>query len=379
MRKLLLPDRADVLDDGRFHHRLLAGVQHAGDRDRHAPHGVELRHQPADAFGAARIRIGADRADQLGQHVIGLEEALGAGTLIGELARRLLPGAVDLAEHVILRHEEVGEDDLVELVLAGDLADRVHLDARLLHLDQKLGQAVTAVFLGRLRRPEDRDHVVGDMRRRGPDLGAVDEIAAVGLGRARLRGEQVGAGVRLAHADRKADLAAADARQDVHLDVFRGVFQQHRPALAVGDEEAPRRRVGDAHLLGHHVTFEEGALLAAIFLRPGHAEPALGADPAGKFRRVGVFAVGLVRIEGAGGDFLGEEGAHFLAQLLALLGQADRIETEGSGHVFRLPDQREATSGHNSSAPRLATSLPSSTAQWLSEPKSSRQASARSE
>src|SRR5665647_3082652 len=42
-----------------------------------------------------------------------------------------------------------------------------------------------------------------------------------------------------------------------------------------------------------------------------------------------------------------------------------------------VSDQREATSGHNSSAPRAATSLPSSTAQKLSEPKSSRQASAR--
>ncbi|MFK4511280.1 hypothetical protein ABIF81_006458 [Bradyrhizobium daqingense] len=164
-----------------------------------------------------------------------------------------------------------------------------------------------------------------------------DEIAAVSLGRARLRGEQVRAGVRLAHADGEADLTAADARQDVHLDVFRRVFQQHRPALAVGDEEAPRRRVGDAHLLGHHIALEERAFLAAIFLRPGHAEPALGADPAGKFRRVGVFAVGLVRIESAGGDLLGEEGAHFLAQPLALLGQADRIETEGSGHCCLVP------------------------------------------
>jgi len=34
----------------------------------------------------------------------------------------------------------------------------------------------------------------------------------------------------------------------------------------------------------------------------------------------------------AGGDFLGEEGAHFLAELLALFRQADRIETEGCGH-----------------------------------------------
>jgi len=114
--------------------------------------------------------------------------------------------------------------------------------------------------------------------------------------------------------------------------LFGGVFQKHRAALAVGDEEAPGRCVGDAHFLGHDITLEERALMAAIFLRPCHAEPALGADLAGEFRHVGVFAVRLVRIESAGGDFLGEKGAHFLAQLFAFGRQADRIETEGCGH-----------------------------------------------
>jgi hypothetical protein len=49
--------------------------------------------------------------------------------------------------------------------LPGDLADRIHLDTGLLHLDQELRQAVAAVFLGRRRRAENRDHVVGDMGR----------------------------------------------------------------------------------------------------------------------------------------------------------------------------------------------------------------------
>ena len=239
---------------------------------------------------------------------------------------------------MIVRHEIVGEDHFVEFILTGDLADRVHLDARLLHLDQELGETVAAVLLGWRRGAEDRDHVVGDMRRRGPDLGAVDEVAAVGPGGARLCREQVGAGIRLAHADGKAQLAFADARQDIHLDMLGRIFQQDRAALAVGDEEAPRRRVRNAHFLGDHIALEEGAFLAAILLRPGHAEPAFGSDAAGEFRRIGVFAVGLVRVEGAGGDFLGQERAHFLAQLLAFFRQADRIETEGCGHrVSRFP------------------------------------------
>ena len=172
---------------------------------------------------------------------------------------------------------------------------------------------MAAVFLGWRGGAENRDHVVGDVRRRRPYLGAVDQKTTVGLGRLGLGREQIGAGIRLAHADRKTDFAAADARQDVHLDVLGRVFQQHRAALPVGDKETPRRRIGDAHFLGHHIALEEATFVAAIFLRPGHAEPAAFADPARKFRRVGVFAIGLVRIEGACGDFVCKERAHFLA------------------------------------------------------------------
>src|SRR5580704_13884417 len=183
------------------------------------------------------------------------------------------------------------------------------------------------------------------MRRRGPDLGAVDEIAAIGLGRARFRREQIGAGVRLAHADGKADLAAADARQDVHLDVLGRIFEQDRAALAVGDEEAAGRRVGDAHFFRHDVAFQERALVAAILLRPGHADPAALTDLARERRHVGVLAVRLERRESAGGDFLREEGAYLFTKLLAFLRQADRIETKGCGHDGSLIGYRAYSAG----------------------------------
>jgi len=136
----------------------------------------------------------------------------------------------------------------------------------------------------------------------------------------------------------KADLAAADARQDVHLDALGRVFQQHRAALPIGHEEAPRRCVGDAHFLRHHVTLEERALMAAILLRPGHADPAALADPAAKLLCIDVFAIGLERVEGAAGNLVGEKRAHFLAQAFAFGRQADRIETEGCGHFSLVPD-----------------------------------------
>ena len=85
---------------------------------------------------------------------------------------------------------------------------------------------------------------------------------------------------------------------------------------------------------------------------------------------------GRERIERAGGDFVGQERAHLLAQRVAFGRQADLVEGERASSCES--DQRAATSGQNSSAPRAAIRLPSATAQWLSLPKSSRQASMRS-
>ena len=51
--------------------------------------------------------FGADRAHQFGQHVIGFQKPFRAGALVGELGSRLLPGAVDFAEHMIVGHEIV--------------------------------------------------------------------------------------------------------------------------------------------------------------------------------------------------------------------------------------------------------------------------------
>src|SRR5258707_15895861 len=78
--------------------------------------------------------------------------------------------------------------------------------------------------------------------------------------------------------------------------------------------------------------------MAAIFLRPGHADPAAFADPLGKAGDVAVAALRAVRIEGAASDLFGEEGADLLAQLFAFGRQADGIETEGCGHFRTGPE-----------------------------------------
>src|SRR4051812_18058923 len=131
------------------------------------------------------------------------------------------------------------------------------------------------------------------MRRGGPYLGAIDEPSAVRFCRLGLSRKQIGTGIGFAHANGKANLAAADTRDDIHLDSFAGVTQKHRAALAVSEKETPCRRVGDALFLGHDITFQKAAFVAAIFFGPGHADPATFADPVAEFRNVAVLALRL--------------------------------------------------------------------------------------
>ena len=87
------------------------------------------------------------------------------------------------------------------------------------------------------------------------------------------RGE-VGARVRLAHADGEIALPGGDARQDRAPLLLRAVAQQQRPGLAVGDPVGGAGRAGRHHLLGDDVAVQRGLFAAAILLRPHHAEPA---------------------------------------------------------------------------------------------------------
>ena len=209
------------------------------------------------------------------------------------------------------------------------------------------------------RGAEQADHVVGLVGIAGPHLGAVDEPTAVRLGRLGAGGEQVGARVGLAHADGEAHLAPADARQHVGLDALAAVLDEHGAALPVGDEVQAHRRIGDAELLGDDVALEEAALLAAVLLGPGHADPALRADLAAELFAVGAVDAGVVRVEGAGLDLLGEEGAHLAAQRRHSGGR--RIGSNVSSVV--MAPHRAASIGHSASAPLAATRLPSFTAQ----------------
>src|SRR6516164_8510272 len=119
---------------------------------------------------------------------------------------------------------------------------------------------------------------------RGPDLGPVDEEAALNRNRAGAGGRKIGAGVGLTHADAEIAFPRRDTRQD-GLALFLGPeAQQERAALAVCDPMSPHRGAGREHLFENDVTLERGAFVATVALGPGHADPAARAHLAAKFR-----------------------------------------------------------------------------------------------
>ena len=121
------------------------------------------------------------------------------------------PALAALADDPVLRRPGVGEEHLVEVGAARHLAQRPHLDARLLHGNQQVGDAGVLRRLG--LRAAQTEHVVGRLRRRRPDLLPVDHpLVADELG-AGLERSQVAARARLAVALTPTDLAA-DRRAD---------------------------------------------------------------------------------------------------------------------------------------------------------------------
>jgi len=99
--------------------------------------------------------------------------------------------ATDLAEQVLRRHRDVGEEDLVELRLAGDLAQRPDLDAGTLHVDDEVREAL--VLIARRGASAEEDAPIGDMRVRRPHLLTVHHEPIANTIHARAHGSEVGA------------------------------------------------------------------------------------------------------------------------------------------------------------------------------------------
>ena len=92
--------------------------------------------------------------------------------LVHERGERDPPALADRAEPLRVRDAQVGEVDLVELGVAGELPQRTHLDARRLHVDEEVGQALVLRRLG--IGAGEQQAPLGDVGLRGPDLLTVD-------------------------------------------------------------------------------------------------------------------------------------------------------------------------------------------------------------
>ena len=98
--------------------------------------------------------------------------AADGGALVHQRGHRDPPALADVADAVGVGHPDLGHVDLVELGLAGDLAQRPDLDAGGVHVEGEVGQALV---LGCLGVGAGHEHApVGDVGERVPHLLAGD-------------------------------------------------------------------------------------------------------------------------------------------------------------------------------------------------------------
>ena len=170
---------------------------------------------------------------------------------------------------VLDRHLDVREEDLVELGLAGDLAQRPHLDAGRVHVDEQVRQPGVALAVRVAARDEDAP--VGDVRERRPDLLAVDdEVAVVAARRVVRTAERSEPASGLGEALAPDLLGREDLREVALLLLVGAVRDDRRPGHAEPDHAevaaAPRRAPSPR---GRSPGGCTGAPRAAVLLRPG--------------------------------------------------------------------------------------------------------------
>jgi hypothetical protein len=164
------------------------------------PHDLGAQVQLAEAVGDDGVLeqsfVGGlldHSVEQLAQ--ADLQEEPQAGALVHQRGERDLPAVADTPEHVLVRDAGAVEEELVELGLAGDLAQRADLHALLLHVHQEVGEPLV---LGRLGvRARDEHAPLRVLRGARPHLLAGEHpLVAIAHG-ARLQAGEVRAGVGL--------------------------------------------------------------------------------------------------------------------------------------------------------------------------------------
>ena len=206
------------------------------------------RGQPAVGGQPQDLRLDVQRAEPVGDDVVveqaargrlvdqvveqpaqqHLEEEGEAGALVHQRRQRDLPAVADAADDAVAGDPRVLDEELVELRLAGDLAQRPHLDGVLLHVHQEVGQPLV---LRRLRvRARDEHAPLRVLRAARPDLLPGDPPAVAVGHRAGLERREVGARVGLGEALAPDLLAGEDRAEEAVLLLVGAPDHQRRPA-----------------------------------------------------------------------------------------------------------------------------------------------------
>ena len=167
--------------------------------------------------------------------------------LVGQRRPGQPPAAVDLADHAVVGHEDVVEEDLVEHRLAGQLAQRPDVDARARHVDEEVGDAGVLLRVGVRCGPgrcPSRPRWASEVQTFWPVSRQPDRRPSRDPSALRAQRREVGAGAGLAEQLAPRDLAA-QRRADEPLALLVGAVledRRRRPGadLQVGPLDAGR-------------------------------------------------------------------------------------------------------------------------------------------
>jgi hypothetical protein len=199
------------------------------------------------------------------------DQAVDAAPLVLHLPHDLAERAVELPDQVLPRHPDLVEEDLAEVAVARGVDDAVDGDPRGVHGHHQVGQSL--VGLGVRVGAADQVAPVGVGRAGGPDLLARHhELVTVGS-RGRADAGDVGPGVGLAHADAPHRRAGDDAGQPSLALGVGPVLEQRRAHLPIGEPRGGDRRTRADQGLEHHEPLQGRPPAPAVLHRPGHAQP----------------------------------------------------------------------------------------------------------
>ena len=151
---------------------------------------------------------------------------------------------------------------------------RPHGDARRLHIDEQIADAV---MFGRFGIGAHQQKApIGEMRARGPHLLPVDKEMVAAIDGARPEASKVAAGAGFGKALTPALLAGEDARQMALFLRLGAALDQRRTQEVDGASPRQDRGAGAEILLVENHLLHKAGAAPAIFFRPGNPDPAGG-------------------------------------------------------------------------------------------------------